>query len=1072
MPSRRIIRAVLLALLPVVAIALGTLMATGGLEQNDKLASVFGLFAALAALAVAVVGLPPAPDEFVRDTTELADDLATTIRAQWLEEAAARSLMDPHMLPLTWSDGQRAGRVDGRFAEVGQRLAERYGDIHSGRLLVLGEPGSGKTVLAIVLTLGLLGERPPGAAVPVLLTASSWDPGEVPLDDWIVRMLATSYYHGRADIPRRLLLAGKILPVLDGVDEIPEIDRRGAVRGINAALGRDRPVVVTCRSTEYAEVVRDGAAPLRKAATVEVRPVAGADSVAYLSEVQWPSGTDWAPVYKALRDRPGSSVAAALSTPLMVSLARMAYQRAGGPPARLLDETEFPDRHSIEDFLVDQVIEAAYAPDPLPTGEVGHAPSGRWSATQARRWLTYLARYTHRHRERDLAWWKVSDRLVSPWVAPAIGVGIGVTLMVAVAGAGALLGADPLFSDLLEIGLGLAALVAVLATALWYGATGREPGRVAFVARGSLGRLRRGFATGVAFVAIPVTPVLVGAVLVSATVGGTFAEVTELVTGILAAVGFAAVAGATVAAHNWLNAPPERSTKAGPIGLVRQDRRATLVGALVAGGIAGLVSIPALALVRFLSEVFGPGVAALLGYAGTARFDRDPLDLGAPINTAAVVLLPALAGALLVSLTRAWPRFVLARLVLAAQGRLPLRLLAFLSDARDRGLLRHSGEVYQFRHVLVQERLHATAVEAAEPVRRPRRVRAVVCVVLLLAATVVTVVTYNHMRCEPALHLGTDVDRVRAFDGTGSHCVGLVPETEWSTLGVDPGVIALLRAGNQNALTAPRHVDVAVVGPLRPDDGGSTQRITEQLKGVTLAQRESGLVGRAIRIVLVSAPGLPAGVEPAVLPETTEVAVQRAVEREGMSLAAVIDLDSPMLSPEPVPAAGSPMTPLVGARQLSETAHTEQVRALRMLTFLRGELGNFQLVPSGSRLGCAGSGDLAVAFSTEVPPRLFLEQQSCAGRPVDLVLLGNVTEDLRSRFQAGRDTRLTVYLAAEGTNTGDRACPQAAADIGLTCRTVSSRYTYELVQAIVGTPARPITRMTWGPRGWITTTIP
>lgn len=56
-------------------------------------------------------------------------------------------------------------------------------------------------------------------------------------------------------------------------------------------------------------------------------------------------------------------------------------------------------------------------------------------------------------------------------------------------------------------------------------------------------------------------------------------------------------------------------------------------------------------------------------------------------------------------LPRAWPRFVLLRLVLAARGRLPWHFLRFLADARRRQLLRQSAGTYQFRHIRLQERL-------------------------------------------------------------------------------------------------------------------------------------------------------------------------------------------------------------------------------------------------------------------------------------------------------------------------------------------------------------------------------
>jgi hypothetical protein len=52
-----------------------------------------------------------------------------------------------------------------------------------------------------------------------------------------------------------------------------------------------------------------------------------------------------------------------------------------------------------------------------------------------------------------------------------------------------------------------------------------------------------------------------------------------------------------------------------------------------------------------------------------------------------------------------YANFTVTRLLLAARGRLPWRLMAFLDDARNRGVLRQYGAVHQFRHDHVQRHL-------------------------------------------------------------------------------------------------------------------------------------------------------------------------------------------------------------------------------------------------------------------------------------------------------------------------------------------------------------------------------
>jgi hypothetical protein len=69
--------------------------------------------------------------------------------------------------------------------------------------------------------------------------------------------------------------------------------------------------------------------------------------------------------------------------------------------------------------------------------------------------------------------------------------------------------------------------------------------------------------------------------------------------------------------------------------------------------------------------------------------------------------------------TSAWIYWlVLVRGWLPLTGRLPWRVQAFLTDAYQRGVLRQTGAVYQFRHARLQDHLTAditpTAARAAD----------------------------------------------------------------------------------------------------------------------------------------------------------------------------------------------------------------------------------------------------------------------------------------------------------------------------------------------------------------------
>ncbi len=107
-------------------------------------------------------------------------------------------------------------------------IVEKFVRLPKRQLVLLGAPGAGETVPAILLTLGLLEHRREhGGPVPVLLSVSSWDPRTEHLHSWVVRRLVQDYpalanpevFGPRAAF--RLVSEGHVVPVLDGLDELP-----------------------------------------------------------------------------------------------------------------------------------------------------------------------------------------------------------------------------------------------------------------------------------------------------------------------------------------------------------------------------------------------------------------------------------------------------------------------------------------------------------------------------------------------------------------------------------------------------------------------------------------------------------------------------------------------------------------------------------------------------------------------------------------------------------------------------------------------------------------------------------
>lgn len=786
-------------------------MLTHSLEDNNSYGS---LLSTLLAIGTAFTGIviflrrtePPL------ETEQEAAALVLELLGQWEPEVKHRRQRfgDSRTIPLSWvSAGHDVGddpaavvgsgsplgtvrlKLEGRLADnpdrAASQLAEQFDRLPSKRLVMLGEPGAGKTFLGITLTVGLLHRRVAGSRVPVFLSLSSWDPVSDSLDEWIVRNLASAHYGGRERTPRALLTARLILPVLDGLDELPEHLRRRAISRINDTLDGDRPLVLTCRSAEYKDVLAGGAPVLLRAPVVEVRPVSIADIVAHLE-----GHASWTGVVEHVEENPDGPLATALATPLMLSLFVAAYRDR--EPTDLLGDG-FTSRYAVEDHLVDLLLDAVYPADPVHDGK------RCWTSQQARAWLTYLAQYLHRHEERDLAWWQLARRTLSPWIAPVLGLAVGfITFWLAsvLSQRDSLIfyESDPV-SAVLNSPAFLGTIFGVIVTSLWLVGDRRIRGRTLLTNDRGNGGFGRGMATGSLLVLVPGIPLLMGSSLESTG----YEHVVQKFALAGALIALSVVAGLAVALHELLMARSIRIGQASPEEFLRQDRRSALSAAAATGVVVGATSGLATTIAAAVAGHIGERVALALNMPTVASVNMPPLATHVPwlwpesmptLITASILLVVLFALAVLT--TRAWTRFLVARVSLAVSGDLPWRLMKFLADARDRGVLRGAGGSYQFWHVRLQERLVAAAAPR-KPTKGRRRRWLFMAAALTMAALppiVVSIGSAEPADCRRTGWSGVDGRISRSVISDDSACFALLNRDEWHELEIGAADVATL----------------------------------------------------------------------------------------------------------------------------------------------------------------------------------------------------------------------------------------------------------------------------------------
>ncbi|MFF8918978.1 hypothetical protein ACF08M_38180, partial [Streptomyces sp. NPDC015032] len=586
------------------------------------------------------------------------------------------------------------------------------------------------------------GESPDGGPVPVLFSLASWDPSHDSLESWLAEQLRRSHPGLRApaptitatpgtrrpDLAQALLATGRIVPLLDGFDELPPALHTVALDTLNRTMPARQPLVLSSRAVPYRTALArpDATVRLNGAAGIHLLPLTRQAAADYLRRdaggPHAPAADRWNQVITHL----GTNTPArqALSTPFGLFLARTIYnprpQATPGPyphPDELCDTAAYPTRTALDTHLLNAYIPAAYSP---------HNPNpSPWTKVQALRTLTFLAHHLENHRDGtpNLAWWELHYAVSARSKRIIYGVlgGIGIAFFAASNGdprGGFAVGfslalASTALSLLLpairrtpgtRLNLALRALAYSLALSLFWMAfsllmkillsidtpTWRDLSTLYLFIGGAVimplsffRRTRTGapkarirWSLGSTLIGLLWVP---GLTILGALAQGIIYSVSPEDAFWGAYVGF--VLGTMsallhVVARGMRSEPSDLTTEVGAAPLLARDRRICFMFAPI-GGLASGPIIPFI--------IFG----------GASRAE-------AAIAVGCGVIIGLMVGAF----HTAWADFMASRTYLAIRHRVPWRLMPFLQDAHEhRGVLRQIGTVYQFRHIELQRHL-------------------------------------------------------------------------------------------------------------------------------------------------------------------------------------------------------------------------------------------------------------------------------------------------------------------------------------------------------------------------------
>jgi hypothetical protein len=204
-------------------------------------------------------GLLAAYDAWARLYTPLPGDVEVAVSGRRVPRLLAPDSFLPQEFDLVASHELAAQPETRREAVDDLRKAVAT---HK-RLVVLGEPGAGKTTTLQMLCreYAQVAKQDKRAPLPVLVALGGYTGAEPPLE-YVMRSAGSLSSHLLA-----YLKAGRAVLLLDALNEMPQHDYRERVKRIKTMIDRfrDTPVLVTCRALNYIEDLN-----LRK---LQIRPL-------------------------------------------------------------------------------------------------------------------------------------------------------------------------------------------------------------------------------------------------------------------------------------------------------------------------------------------------------------------------------------------------------------------------------------------------------------------------------------------------------------------------------------------------------------------------------------------------------------------------------------------------------------------------------------------------------------------------------------------------------------------------------------------------------------------------------
>ncbi|MFS8118578.1 MAG: NACHT domain-containing protein [Microcoleus sp.] len=267
-------------------------------------------------------------------------------------------------------------------------------DRTGGKLVILGATGAGKTTTLLELALVLVSraQKDPSFPIPVLFELGSWKAESGAIADWLIAQLKFKYGISPA-IGKKWLAEQKLLPLLDGLDEVETHRQNSCIQAINQFLESELKPKHLVASSSF-EVYKNCQTRFKLQAAVLLKPLTETKIQNYLLEAR--SRELWYSIEKE------PELLKLAKVPLLLSMMALAYEDILIESWKRITSAEEQRKYLLTAYIRRQM-----------TGEVKQYPRNKeLRSAQIRHWLGWLAKKMEQQGIQEF----YLDRIPSSWL--------------------------------------------------------------------------------------------------------------------------------------------------------------------------------------------------------------------------------------------------------------------------------------------------------------------------------------------------------------------------------------------------------------------------------------------------------------------------------------------------------------------------------------------------------------------------------------------------------------------------------------------------------------------------------